>query len=50
MSKTEIEEQIYSWEGDVESNTVEAAIYTNRKKLGKEIITTVRGVGYLVNP
>ncbi len=49
MSKSEIEEQIYSWDGDVESNTVEAAIYTIRKKLGKELITTIRGVGYMVN-
>lgn len=50
LSKSEIEDQIYSWDGDVESNTVEAAIYTIRKKLGKELITTIRGVGYMVNP
>lgn len=49
LSKSEIEEQIYSWEGEVESNTVEAAVYTIRKKLGKELITTIRGVGYMVN-
>lgn len=50
LSKSEIEEQIYSWDGDVESNTVEAAVYSIRKKLGREIITTIRGVGYIVNP
>ncbi|ESQ83024.1 hypothetical protein AEAC466_14270 [Asticcacaulis sp. AC466] len=48
MSKSEIEEQVYSWEGEVESNTIEAAIYTIRKKLGKDLITNVRGVGYVV--
>ncbi len=50
LSKSEIEEQIYSWDGDVESNTVEAAVYSIRKKLGREIITTIRGVGYIVHP
>lgn len=49
ISKSDIEEQIYSWDGNVESNTVEAAVYTIRKKLGKELITTIRGVGYMVN-
>lgn len=48
MSKSEIEEQVYSWEGDVESNTIEAAIYTIRKKLGRELIRNVRGVGYVI--
>lgn len=48
MSRSEIEEQIYSWDGDVESNTIEAAIYTIRKKLGKTLISNVRGVGYVI--
>lgn len=48
MSKNEIEEQVYSWEGEVESNTIEAAIYTIRKKLGKDLINNVRGVGYVI--
>ena len=50
LSRAEIEEQIYSWDGDVESNTIEAAIYTIRKKLGRELIVTLRGVGYTINP
>jgi two-component system OmpR family response regulator/two-component system response regulator QseB len=49
LSKGEIEAQIYSWDGDYESNTIEAAIYTLRKKIGRDLITTVRGVGYVVN-
>ncbi|MDI7775778.1 response regulator transcription factor [Asticcacaulis sp. EMRT-3] len=49
MSKSEIEEQVYSWEGEVESNTIEAAVYTIRKKLGKDLISNVRGVGYVIS-
>ncbi len=50
VSKSELEEQIYSWDGSVESNTIEVGIYNIRKKLGHELITTIRGVGYVVNP
>lgn len=50
LSKTEIEESIYDMAEEIESNTVETAIYSLRKKLGKELITTIRGVGYMVNP
>ncbi len=49
ITKSEIESQIYGWDGEFESNTIEVIIYSIRKKLGKEIITTVRGVGYMVN-
>jgi len=50
LSKTEIEENIYDMTEEIESNTVETAIYALRKKLGKDLITTIRGVGYMVNP
>jgi DNA-binding response OmpR family regulator len=50
VSKGDIETQVYSWDGDFESNTVEAAIYSLRKKVGRELITTIRGVGYVINP
>ncbi len=50
LSKAEIESQIYSWEESFESNTIEAAIYSLRKKLGRDLITTLRGVGYVINP
>ncbi|ESQ89404.1 hypothetical protein ABAC460_12905 [Asticcacaulis sp. AC460] len=49
VSKGDIEAQVYSWDGDFESNTVEAAIYSLRKKLGRELISTLRGVGYVIN-
>ena len=48
-SKTQIEEQIYE-EGEVfESNTVEALVYSLRRKLGRELITTRRGLGYMIS-
>lgn len=50
ISKDRIEEDLYGWDGDVESNTVEVIIYNLRKKLGKETILTLRGVGYMVSP
>jgi DNA-binding response OmpR family regulator len=49
LSKSEIEEQVYSWDGDTESNTIEAAVYTLRKKLGRDLITNIRGVGYIIH-
>ncbi len=48
LSKAEIEENIYDAAEDIESNTVETAIYALRKKLGRAFITTIRGVGYMV--
>jgi len=50
LSKAEIENQVYSWDGNFESNTIEAAIYSLRKKLGRDLITTLRGIGYVINP
>lgn len=50
QSKSEIEEQLYGWEKDIDSNTIEVTVYALRKKLGRELITTIRGVGYMVNP
>ncbi len=48
VSKAEIEESLYGWSEEVDSNTVEVSIYNLRKKLGKEFIHTLRGVGYMV--
>jgi two-component system OmpR family response regulator/two-component system response regulator QseB len=49
VSKSDIESQVYSWDDDFESNTVEATIYALRKKLGKDLIETLRGIGYVIN-
>ncbi|MDX2074391.1 MAG: response regulator transcription factor [Alphaproteobacteria bacterium] len=48
ISKNQLEESIYGWESEVGSNTVEAVIYKLRKKLGRDMIKTVRGIGYIV--
>lgn len=47
FSKTQIEDKLYGWGGEVESNTVEVYIHALRKKLGADFIQNVRGVGYL---
>ena len=46
LSKTQLEERIYRWGDEVESNAVEVHIHNLRKKLGSEAIRTLRGVGY----
>ncbi|ESQ85197.1 hypothetical protein AEAC466_05665 [Asticcacaulis sp. AC466] len=48
VSKSDIEGSIYDDDTGVESNTVEAAIYGLRKKLGVESIVSARGLGYMV--
>ncbi len=46
--KGEIEERLYGWQEDIESNTVEVYIHNLRGKLGRDLIETVRGVGYRI--
>lgn len=46
LSKTQLEERLYGWQEDVESNTVEVHIHHLRAKLGRDFIDTVRGAGY----
>jgi len=48
LSRTELEERIYGWNEEVESNAVEFLIHSIRKKLGATIIKNVRGVGWMV--
>jgi two-component system response regulator QseB len=49
VSKTQLEDALYGWDSEVESNTVEVHVHGLRKKLGKEIIRTIRGVGYVMD-
>ncbi len=46
LSREQIEQQLYSWGHEVESNAVEVHIHHLRKKLKPEVIQTVRGIGY----
>jgi two-component system response regulator QseB len=48
LSREQIEEKIYGWNELVESNSTEVHIHHLRKKLGKDLIATVRGAGYLI--
>ena len=48
LSREQLEQQMYSWGQEVESNTVEVHIHHLRRKLGPALIQTVRGVGYML--
>ena len=48
MSRTRLEESLYSWKDEIESNAVEVHIHHLRKKLGSDLIRTIRGVGYIL--
>jgi two-component system response regulator QseB len=48
LSRTQLEEKLYGWDAEVESNAVEVYIHALRKKLGKDFIKNIRGVGYMV--
>ncbi len=49
LSREQLEQSLYGWGDEVESNAVEVHIHYLRKKLGTELIRTLRGVGYLVD-
>jgi len=48
LSREQLEQHLYSWGQEVDSNAVEVHIHHLRKKLGAALIQTVRGVGYLL--
>ncbi|BDT70743.1 transcriptional regulatory protein QseB [Comamonadaceae bacterium OS-4] len=50
LSREQLEQQMYSWGLEVESNTIEVHIHHLRRKLQADVIQTVRGVGYILNP
>lgn len=45
-SKSEIEDRLYGWQEEVESNAIEVHIHNLRAKVGRDAIETVRGLGY----
>lgn len=49
LSRGELEDRIYGWGEEVESNAVEFLIHALRRKLGSEVIKNVRGVGWMVS-
>lgn len=48
LSREQLEERLYAWGEEVGSNAVEVHVHHLRRKLGADVIRTVRGVGYLV--
>jgi two-component system, OmpR family, response regulator len=50
LSKAKLEERLYSFDAEIESNTIEVHISRLRKKLGAQVITTERGLGYRLAP
>jgi two-component system OmpR family response regulator/two-component system response regulator QseB len=49
QSRTQLQEALYSWGSDVESNAVEVHVHHLRRKLGKDLIRTVHGHGYTID-
>ena len=48
LSREQLEQQLYSWGQEVDSNAIEVHIHNLRRKLGSKLIHTVRGVGYML--
>ena len=48
LSREQLEERMYRWGEEVESNAVEVHIHHLRRKLGADVVKTIRGVGYMV--
>ncbi len=49
LSREQIEQHLYSWGQEVESNAIEVHVHHLRRKLGSALIKTVRGVGYMLS-
>lgn len=50
LSKAQLEEKLYAFDSEFESNTIEVHISRLRKKLGRNVIVTERGLGYRLDP
>jgi len=48
LSRQNLEQKLYSWGDEIESNTIEVHIHHLRKKFYSELIKTVRGIGYII--
>ncbi|CAM5203503.1 Response regulator transcription factor OS=Castellaniella sp OX=1955812 GN=EPN31_06400 PE=4 SV=1 [Castellaniella denitrificans] len=49
LSRADLEDRIYGWGEEVESNAIEYIIHALRKKLGNDVIENVRGLGWMVS-
>jgi len=48
LSRAQLEDRLYGWGDEIESNAISVYVHQLRRKLGEEFIHTVRGVGYYV--
>lgn len=48
LTRTQLEQSLYGWRDEPDSNALEVHIHHLRKKLGSELIRTLRGVGYTI--
>jgi len=49
LSRAQLEEKIYGWRDEVESNAVEVHLHGLRRKIGADAIKNVRGVGWMIS-
>jgi two-component system OmpR family response regulator len=49
LSRSQLEERLYAWNSEVQSNAVEFIIHNVRKKIGVDVIENVRGVGWRIS-
>ena len=49
ITREQLEESLYAWGDEIESNAIEVYIYQLRKKIGNHLIKTIRGLGYRMN-
>ncbi|MDE2081585.1 MAG: response regulator transcription factor [Burkholderiales bacterium] len=50
LSRAQLEDRLYGWGEELESNAISVYVHQLRKKLGEDLIHTVRGVGYYAGP
>lgn len=48
LSRAQLEDRLYGWDEQIGSNAIEVYVHGLRRKLGSEVIRTLRGVGYFV--
>ena len=48
LSRRQLEDRLYDWGNEVESNAVDVLIHYVRRKLGKDIVQNVRGIGWMI--
>ncbi|MCX6126341.1 MAG: response regulator transcription factor [Proteobacteria bacterium] len=49
LTRAQLEQSLYGWNAEVESNAIEVHVHHLRKKFGSDFIKTIRGVGYVIN-